>query len=100
RVEESVGSALPRSSINNYQHSHAWEFNILGYINRSQADFSPTTGITIVPEQALENGNGASLTPTCAPATGFTGETNNLTLLPNSCSVNGSIGLVRFTEYN
>jgi hypothetical protein len=84
-----------------YQHWSASEFNILGYIGGSQAQFSPSTGVTLKPEQALESSGGSTLTPTTpCPNTGYTGETNNLNLQSGSCSVSGPSSILQFTEYN
>jgi len=90
-------STAPDSYFNLYQHWDYSEFNIFGFSAGSQASFSPATGITIVPEEALQDGSGANLTPRCANF-GFTGETNNLNLQSGSCSVN--VTLLKFTEYN
>lgn len=89
--------ALSAASVLNL--SQGWtqsEFNVFGEGNSSQANFNP--GATIVVQTLTSNG---------VPGSGSyqqkstTGETNNLTLVPNSvCQIGGPAPGIRFTESN
>jgi hypothetical protein len=74
------------------------EFNVLGNLGESEAQFNSGTSLTV--KVALLDGSTSA--PTClSPTTnpGTTGETNNLTL--GSCtSTGGSIPQIQFTESN
>jgi hypothetical protein len=66
------------SILNLYEHWIYSEWNVLGYINLSDAGFNHATSMTI--EQVLYDSSFNNLTPSCGGPTGYTGETNNLTL--------------------
>ena len=87
----------PATILNLYQQWDLAEFNILGYIDGSQAQFNSGTTITV--SNALKDQSGNSIAPvTPCPNDGQTGETNNLNL--GSCSSNPSGGQIVFTETN
>jgi len=97
-VTFSIGSTMYRiqaadSTLNLAPFWEQAEFNIFGVANSSQAIFNP--GSTIVVRSSVTNGAGAP--PTCANR-GFTGETNNLSLV--SCAQTGSPPGISFTESN
>jgi hypothetical protein len=72
------------------------EFNVFGDGSGSQARFNP--GATIVVQTLTNNGSPAA--PTCQ-LYGDTGETNNLSLVPNSCcAIGGANPGIQFTESN
>jgi len=78
--------------------SQGWtasEFNIVGDCCGSQASFN--NGSTIVIRTSVNNG--AANTPVCA-ATGYTGETNNLTLVQPCCPIGGTSPAIVFAESN
>ena len=97
-----VGTGCDRIEItdqvlNLYQHWTDAEFNVFGYGNLSEANFNSGTTITVVNSLVDESGN--AIAPSCYYY-GYTGETNNLNLVPSSCSANSSNGEIVFTESN
>jgi hypothetical protein len=89
--------AITYQVLNLYQHWLDAEFNVVGWGNGSQADFNSGTSITVV--NTLKDQGGNVIVPSCVN-TGTTGETNNLNLVPNSCTPNSSNGQIVFTESN
>jgi hypothetical protein len=87
--------SLSATVLNLYLHWHQAEFNIVGLINGSQAQFNLGTSITVL--NALMDQSGNPITPSCI-AGGYTGETNNLNLVAGTCS-SSSAGIV-FLENN
>jgi hypothetical protein len=84
------------SVLNLQQGWNVAEFNIVGNGDFRQAVFN--SGATIVVKTSVNNGTTAS--PVCT-ADGFTGETNNLNLVPSSCCpVGGASPGITFTESN
>jgi hypothetical protein len=79
----------------------AWtqvEFNIFGDCCNHQANFHPDSGPTLVVRTSVEEG----ISVTCAEA-GFTGETNNLSLVSTPALVDdppGALPAIVFTESN
>jgi protein-disulfide isomerase len=73
------------------------EYNVFGDCCVQTATFLPTNGVTIVVKINVDNGS--PFAPTCA-STGFTAETNNLTLISPCCSAGGASPSVTFTESN
>ena len=72
------------------------EFNVVGNANGSEAVFTGPASI----EVQLLTTSGSSSAPTCEGDTGFTAETNNLSLVANSCTAfGGSSPGIRFTEH-
>jgi len=71
------------------------EFNIFGYCCGSQAIFNAGSTITV----RTSVNNGTTNTPTCVQQ-GFTGETNNLTLVSPCCAFGGTSPAIVFTESN
>jgi catechol 2,3-dioxygenase-like lactoylglutathione lyase family enzyme len=71
------------------------EFNILGDLNSSQAAFN--SGTTFVVRTQIDNGT--TNAPACLP-TGFTLETNNLTLASPCCPYGGASPAIVFTQTN
>lgn len=75
------------------------EFNVFGDCCENQVSFN--SGSTLIVQTALNNGT--TNTPIC-PTEGFTGETNNLNLAPQSapvcCPVGGSSTSIQFMESN
>ena len=102
-VALSTGSALysaqgEDSVLNLAQGWQVAEFNIIGDGNASEANFN--TGSTLVVKTSVENGT--SNAPSCVEE-GFTGETNNLTLVTSPavcCPIGGSSPAIVFTESN
>jgi uncharacterized repeat protein (TIGR03803 family) len=83
------------SLLNLAQRWHAAEFNIFGDGCSSQANFS--NGSTIVVKTSVDD---RSLeTPKCV-AESFTGETDNLTLVPPCCPYAGASPNIQFMESN
>jgi len=83
------------SLLNLAQGWHAAEFNIFGDGCSSQANFS--NGSTIVVKTSVDD---RSLdTPTCVTES-FTGETDNLTLVPPCCPYGGASPAIEFLESN
>lgn len=74
---------------------NAAEFNIFGDCCSTQVNFND--GSTIVVEIAVDNGTSAS--PSLL-SSGFTAETNNLTLVSPACPTGGSFPSIVFTESN
>jgi len=85
-------NSQPAAFLNLYQQWTLAEFNVVGYINGSQAQFNTGTSITV--QTAISDSNGNAITPAPCVNNGQTGETNNLNLL--SCSTSSS-GIL-FTE--
>jgi hypothetical protein len=86
------------SVLNLVQHWDVAEFNVFGWGPGSQAVFNAGSSIVV---QTLTG----SATPTTPPPSclleGFTGETNNLNLVSNSCcSFGGASTGIQFTESN
>ena len=83
-----------------YKHWTDSEFNVVGYINGSRAEFNLGTRIDV--ENLLFDQKGNLIAPACLK-TGYTGETNNLNLsyclaiVPPGYT---SIGAIAFTERN
>jgi len=88
-------NSQPAAFLNLYQHWQLAEFNVLGFIGGSQAQFNSGTSITVLNTIKDQSGNAIAPTSPC-PINGQTGETNNLNL--GSCSVNGPAGQILFTE--
>ena len=72
---------------------NAAEFNVFGDCCGSQANFNG--GVTMVVRTSVDNGTKNA--PTCT-ATGYTGETNNLTLVPPCSTVGGASPAIVFKE--
>ena len=97
----SVGGTLYTAMGNNHfpdlgQNWQFAEFNVFGDGNRTQAAFN--SGSTIVVRTSVNSGTTSA--PSCV-ADGFTGETNNLTLVSTPAVVSGSaLPSIVFTESN
>jgi len=97
----SVGGTLYSAMGNDYfpdlgQNWQAAEFNVFGNGDRTQAAFN--NGSTIVVRTSVNSGSSSA--PSCV-AEGFTGETNNLTLVSTPAMVSGSaLPSIVFTESN
>lgn len=74
---------------------HVAEFNVFGDCCGTQTAFN--NGSSIVVETNINDGT--TNAPTCA-ADGFTGETNNLTLVQTCCPYGGSSPGIKFMESN
>ena len=93
-VQVSTGSGLfarSLASVFNLQGIQpGWtgaEFNVVGDCCLTEAVFN--TGATITTQLTVVNGNGSTASPLCV-ISGTTGETNSLTLVPESCCPFGS----------
>jgi hypothetical protein len=89
------------SVLNIQSNWNAVEFNIVGDGNGDQAEFN--SGATVGVRIAVDNGTIAA--PSCVSGAGFdgfTGETNNLNLVPGSCCPVGgpSQSAILFLESN
>ncbi len=83
--------------LNLYRQWTVTEFNIFGYGSGSQAQFSGSgSSASITADLNEEQGNGNVINPSCY-SYGYTGETNSLALVTNSCSTSPS-GLMSFQE--
>jgi hypothetical protein len=75
------------------------EFNVFGAQNSSDALYNG--GSTMQVQLVTDLRVPVATAPTCTPSTSFTGETNNLTIVPNSCcSLGGNTPGIQFTESN
>jgi uncharacterized repeat protein (TIGR03803 family) len=83
------------SLLNLAQGWHAAEFNIFGDGYGTQANFS--SGTTIVVKTSVDSGTTSA--PSCV-AESFTGETDNLTLVPPCCPYGGASPAIEFMESN
>jgi hypothetical protein len=91
-----VFTATGQDSVLNLQR--VWqlaEFNIFGNCCSSRFNFKK--GVTIVVRTSVDDGSTKS--PSCV-RNGFTGETNNLTLVNRCCTYGGSSPSIVFTESN
>jgi len=76
---------------------NASEYNIVGNANGSEITFN--SGSTIVVQTLINSTTGTA--PATCLAQGFTGETNNLTIVPGSCCpMGGAEPGIRFTQSN
>jgi hypothetical protein len=74
------------------------EFNVFGVSHGSQAAFN--AGSTVVVRIVTNSATPTTNAPACVTG-GFTGETNNLTVVPSSCCpVGGAAPGIQFTESN
>jgi hypothetical protein len=91
--------ATAQDSVLNLQdYWTAAEFNVFGPCCGSEADFN--SGSAIVIQTNVDVDDGSTNAPSCA-STGFTGETNNLTLVSPCISYSGSSPGIEFMEsYN
>src|SRR5208282_3433170 len=89
--------AITDQVVNLYQHWQYSEFNIVGLGDYSEAEFNSGTTITVA--NTLKDQSANVIVPSCVN-TGYTGETNNLNLLPNSYCTPNSNGQIIFTESN
>jgi hypothetical protein len=78
-----------------YNGWHVAEFNVFGYADASQANIIGSS-ISVTVHDNEESGGGTTVTPTCDNV-GYTGETNNLTITSNSCTVLSN-STMKFTE--
>jgi von Willebrand factor type D domain len=101
-VTLAIGNTLFTASGDNHfpDLTNGWkfsEFNVFGDFNSTQAVFN--NGSTITVRTAVNSGQGA-IPPTCSQ-TGFTGETNNLTLVTAPAMINdANWPSIVFTETN
>lgn len=101
-VALSVGGVIFTSAGDNLVNlSASWntaEFNIFGNANGSEYSFN--TGSSIVVQTLTDSTTPTTDAPTCFGG-GFTGETNNLTLVSGSCCpIGGGLPGIQFTESN
>jgi hypothetical protein len=89
-------SAMGADTVLNLEHGwNTAEYNVFGNCCGSEYNFN--TGAALVAQVNLTNGTTA--TPTCASG-GFTGETNNLSLVRPCCSYGGATPAIEFLESN
>ncbi|HXX72661.1 MAG TPA: hypothetical protein VEI80_03130, partial [Candidatus Acidoferrales bacterium] len=84
--------------LNLYRQWTSSEFNVFGYDDGAQAQFS--TGTTIAVRNVLFDGDANSIRTSCVSPPGFTGETNNLNLVSCNTSMADALSMMTFTETN
>jgi len=103
RFSKCFSFSNPANILNMYEHWHLAEFNVVGYVDGSQAQFNSGTEITV--GIGIQDHQWKPIMPvTPCPINGQTGETNNLYLSPCSIQQKSGLGLpvnsMVFTERN